>query len=288
MSWKDAKYGTLINLILLIPVIIGLAGSLPSSYRNIFKSEVQKRLNRNSSEDKLTEQDIKNLPLPVQKYIKISGAIGKEKVNNFRAVFSGKIKLNPNADFLNFNAVQYNFFDQPTRAFYINSKMFGLPFDGLHLYLGPNATMKIKLASLYEVVDAKGPEMNKGETVTMFNDMCVLAPATLISNNIQWEPIDSFTAKARFTNQGNTITATLFFNGRGELINFSSNDRFESADGINYKNYEWTTPVKNYKNFDGRRVVSYGEAIWHKPEGKFIYGKFDLIKIDYNRTHFEK
>ena len=29
--------------------------------------------------------------------------------------------------------------------------------------------------------------MNQGETVTMFNDMCVMAPATLIHRAIEWE-----------------------------------------------------------------------------------------------------
>ncbi len=29
--------------------------------------------------------------------------------------------------------------------------------------------------------------MNQGETVTMFNDMCVMAPATLIGPDIVWE-----------------------------------------------------------------------------------------------------
>jgi hypothetical protein len=58
--------------------------------------------------------------------------------------------------------------------------MFGLPVDGLHLYAEPEASMQIKIAHLLQVVDAKGPEMNQSETVTMFNDMCLLAPATLI------------------------------------------------------------------------------------------------------------
>lgn len=285
--WQDAKYGTIANIILLLPLVMSFADSLPSSYKNLFKTEVELGLKRSSAQTILDEEDIINLPLPVQKYLKYTGCIGREKVQNFRMVCKGGIKPNPDSDFLDFKSVQYNFFNDPARIFYIESKMFGLPFDGFHLYTGPSATMRIKIASLFQIADAKGPEMNKGETVTMFNDMCFFAPATLINKNIEWETIDSLSVKARFTNQGNTISAVLFFNDNGELINFSSHDRYESADGKSYNNYEWTTPVKNYKDYNGVRIASYGEAIWHKPEGEFCYGKIDIIELQYNCSEFK-
>jgi len=28
--------------------------------------------------------------------------------------------------------------------------------------------------------------------------------------------------------------------------------------------------------------MTYGEAIWHYPDGKFIYGKFNLQQVEYN------
>ncbi len=286
-SWSDAKFGTIANLILLIPIVISYAGSQPSSYKNLFKAEVEKGLKRFSVQSILKEDEIKHLPLSVQKYLIYSGAVGKEKIQNVRALFKGGIKPKPDGDFLDFISAQYNFYDEPTRAFYIESKMYELPFDGVHLYVGPTATMQIKIASLFQVVDAKGTEMNKGETVTMFNDMCFFAASNLIDKNIVWETIDSLTVKARFTNQANTITATLFFNEIGELINFSSDDRYESADGKVYKNFKWTTPCKNYKEINGRKIPTYGEAIWHKPEGEFCYGKFNLVEVDYNVKNFK-
>ena len=281
-SWHDAKFGTIANLILLFPLFIAYVNFQPTSYKNLFKSEVEKGIKQYSKQEILTENDIKYLPLPVQKYIIYTGSIGKEKIYNFRAICKGEIKPKPESGFLNFNSTQYNFFDEPVRAFYIESKIYSLPFAGLHLYIGPTATMQIMIASLFQIVDASGPEMNRSETVTMFNDMCFFAPSSLISKNIEWQTIDSLSVKARFTNQGNTITAILFFNEKGELINFASNDRYESSDGKVYKNYEWTTPIKNYKDFHGRKLASYGEAIWHKPEGEFCYGKFNIIDVEYN------
>ena len=187
-------------------------------FKTTYQTEVRKGLARLTTMQPLVEQDIACLPDPVQKYLRYIGAIGKPKVQNFHAVFSGKMKRTEDGKWMDISAEQYNFYDQPTRLFYISSSMFRIPFDGLHIYSGNTATMKIQLASLIPVVNAYGPIMTKGETVTLFNDMCVLAPATLIDKNIQWESMDSLTVKATLTNQDYTISAVLSFNENGELI----------------------------------------------------------------------
>ena len=253
-----------------------------------YKTEVQKRLKPISDHQILTPEDIQPLPDPVQKYLIYVGAVGKPKIQNVRAIFNGSMKRNRKSDWMAIHSQQYNFFDEPSRFFYIRAKMFGIPFDGLHVYAGNTATMQIKVASMFQVVDAKGDKMSHGETVTVFNDMCFMAPATLITKNIQWETIDSLTVKAKFTNDKITISAILKFNQQGELIDFISDDRFYCDDGKTYQSYKWSTPIKNYIEKDGRKVPSYGEAIWHIPyEGEFCYAKFDLTEIEYNCTEFK-
>jgi hypothetical protein len=192
------------------------------------------------------------------------------------------MRRSPQSDWTDISSQQYDFYGDPARLFYIESSLFGVPFNGFHRYVGKNATMQIKIASIVQIVDAKGEKMNQAETVTMFNDMCILAPATLIDKAIQWEPLDSLTVKASFTNQGYTVSAVLSFNQVGELVNFVSRDRFMSADGKTYLNYPWSTPVRDYKDFHGRKVATYGEGIWHTPEGEYSYAKFDLAEIEYN------
>lgn len=253
-----------------------------ASFKTTYKTEATKGIARLTTMPLLVEKDISFLPDPVQKYLRYIGAIGKPKVQNVHAVFSGKMKLTDNGKWMDISAQQYNFYDQPTRLFYISSRMFGIPFDGLHLYSGNTATMKIKLASLIPVVNAYGPIMTKGETVTLFNDMCVLAPATLIDKNIRWETIDLLTVKATFTNQEYTISAVLYFNEKGELINFVSDDRYQALSGNKFENFRWSTPVKDYKEINGQKLASYGEAVWHMPKGEFVYAQFNITKIEYN------
>ena len=237
---------------------------------------------KNIKSEMLTDEDIQHLPAIVQKYLHYSGSIGQEKVLNFRAEFSGGIRSKSTEDFMTLKSVQYNFYDKPTRLFYIVAKKKGIPAKGIHLYRDQTAIMLVKILGLFTVVDAKGKEMNQGETVTLFNDMCFMAPATLIDRNIKWKEIDAITVDARFTNGIITIGATLYFNEEGELINFLSNDRFETTDGKTYKNYPWITPVTGYTNINGYRLPSGAKLIYKHPDEDLCYGEFNLKSIEFN------
>lgn len=287
LAWSDAKYGTLINIILLFPIIISFMDAQSTSFRNTYRSEVQNRLKTQSDMPLVSEADIRGLPGPVQKYLHYTGAVGRPRVWNFRARFTGQMRFRKDDAWINIVAQQYDFFNDSARFFYIESNKYGIPFDGLHLYIGSSATMQIKVASLFKVVDARGMEMNQGETVTLFNDMCLLAPATLIDGNIQWETVNALTVKARFANEGNAIGALLYFNEKGELIDFVSDDRFYSTDGKTFKKYRWSTPVTGYKDVGGRKIVAYGEAVWHTSEGEYSYAKFKLDEIEYNCREYK-
>jgi hypothetical protein len=226
----------------------------------------------------LTETDLKPLPESLQRYLRYADVVNKPKVKNVRIVFNGEMR-DKGKDFFPFTSEQYNFFDEPTRLFFMKGKMFGITVPGYHKYANAKATMDIRLFGLFPIVQQSGNIMDKTETVTLFNDMCLLAPATLIDRHIQWQEIDRNSVKATFTNQGIAINAILYFNDRGQLINFRSDDRTAVAD---MKQYPFFTPVSDYQNINGTNIMSRGEAIWGYPDGNFTYGKFVLKKIEYN------
>jgi hypothetical protein len=165
--------------------------------------------------------------------------------------------------------------------------MFTVPVQGYHRFVGSSASMRVKAAALVKVVDAEGPEMTQGETVTLFNDMCIMAPATLIDPGIAWEAVDPRTVRARFTNAGHTIRAELSFNDAGELNNFVSDDRYQaSPDGRSMRPLRWSTPVGPYRSFGAVRLPSAGEGRWHEPEGEYAYIELTIDDVQYNvRPH---
>lgn len=278
--WKDAKYGTIANLIILFVSIIGFQSwNFENKYRNDFIRGIKRT---QSTEDEiLTIEDIQHLPAIVQKYIGYVGAINNPKVKNVKAVFEAEMR-SKTQDWFKLTAEQHNFFDKYERLFFLKAKVKGLPTQGYHLYKNGKSGMTIKLLSIIPVVKASGDEMYEAETVTLLNDMCFLAPATLIDERIKWEEIGSESVKATFTNNGTTVSAILFFSDNGQLVNFESLDRYEINE---MKKYKFSTPFKNYKPINGFNLAHYGEAIWHYPEGEFVYGRYQLKDIQYNVSY---
>ena len=132
------------------------------------------------------------------------------RVTNFAARFHGRIRGGANKPWMTFTGEQVNTYGrEPSRLFFMDATMFGLPVDVLHVYVGHTATMRVKVCSVIPMVNAAGPDLDKAETVTLFNDMCVLAPAALVDANVVWEPIDDRHVRGTFTNGAQTVDRRL-------------------------------------------------------------------------------
>lgn len=280
-NWSEAKFGTIANAFILVATVIGY-GTL--SFRNKYKTEVATFLNQAAfiPDSLLTETDIHHLPEPVKKYLHYTGAIGKPKVKNFKVEFSGQIRKDDQSEWMPFTSEQHNFIDASARLFFMKATMKHLPLTGFHCFKDGNAFMDIRLLSLFKVQYQAGKEMDIAETVTFFNDMCCMAPATLIDKRIVWFDAGGNKVRAKFTNKGMTISAWLQFNDKGELINFISDDRYAASENNTMKRFRWLTPMKEYKTFDGHKLAGYVEAIYAYPHGDMCYGNFRLTNIVYN------
>ena len=264
-------------------ILAGRSGQLYRAYR----AEVLNGLKRVSKLEKslLLAEDIQPLPEPLQKYLRYAGVIGREKVNSFQVVAEGEMKMDPQKGWVKIRSEQHNFVDsQLSRLFFMQVKIFGLPVIGLHTYTDDQANMLIRVAGLFTVLDAGGPEMRIGDTTTLFNDMCFFAPAALIDSRIQWSTIDPLTVKGIFTNGETQVSAILYFNQAGELINFVSDDRYYIPLDGSRQQARWSTPIGRYRERDGYKLATYGEAVWQLPEGDYCYAKFNNIKtVIYNQ-----
>jgi len=266
---------------LLLLVLLGGAYSWvnygPNSFQAQFDRGVTTGLARVIDAPLLTDADLAPLPEPVRRYLQLTGSVGQPRVQHYQLRFRGRIRSAPDSAWMPFDAEQQSFVGRPTRLFHMRARMYGAPVDVFHRLIDGHATMQVKILGVIPMVDARGDEMDRGESVTLFNDMCLLAPGTLIDPAIEWQPVDAHSARARFTHGSHTIAATLFFGDDGLLSNFESDDRSRSsADGKTFTPLRFSTPVRDYRAFGPLSLASYGEARWRLPEGEFVYGEFHL------------
>lgn len=228
----------------------------------------------------LTEQAIAHLPAPVRRYIALTGSIGRPVVTEIVMHFEGTMYSEPGAEGMSGPVVHYERFDTPRRLFFMSSRMKGLPVSVLHDFDRDAATMRVRLAGLVNVVDLAGADLTRTETVTILNDLAFYAPSRLADPRLDWREIDDRRTGVSFTLGPNTVSAELVFNDAGELVDFVSDDRGMLERDGSLTILRWTTPLGEYRDFNGWRVASEGDAIWHKPDGPFAYGHLRLTSYE--------
>jgi hypothetical protein len=283
-SWRDARFGSVLNGVTLAWIIYGAVSWGPFGLRAEYEERTSRGIASLARTPPLvTEEELAPLPGSVQRYLRYVGVLGQPHVGAFCARFSGRIRSGPTAPWMSFVGEQHNFMAPRTRLFWMQATMKGLPVDALHAYDVDGARMRVKLLSLFSVVDQGGRAFTKAETVTLLNDMCIMAPATLVDAPIQWKELDARSVEATFTNGAHTVRAVLIFDDAGPLVNFWSDDRPSLApDGVTFLPQRWSTPIGDYRSRGAVRLASRGEARYAAPDGEYTYIEFDDLDVSYD------
>lgn len=281
-AWGDAGTGTLANVVLLVVAVYALLALGRRSLRGQWTARSDEALAAAPADGALvTEDDLARLPAPVAAYVRQSGAVGEPRPRSIRAEFHGRIRADRGEPWMPFTGRQVTTFGaDPRRYFLMDATRSGLPVTVLHCYARGVATMRAKVLSTVTVLDSAGPELNRGETVTVLDDLVLLAPGALVDAPIEWTVLDEHRVRAEFTNGGHTVSAELAFDETGRLLDFVSQDRMRaSSDGSSFEAQDWSTPEPRRRQRDGVHVLR-GSARWRVPEGWFTYVELDFDRIE--------
>lgn len=281
-AWSDARVGTIANAIILIPLVLAIADLRPASLRSQYEDAVERTLAATApSDDVIRESDLDRLPPLVAAYARQVGVVGTPRVEGFHAVFDARIRQGPDADWMIGTAEQYEFFDPPVRLFFMKAWRRGLPADVFHRYADSGASIRARVLGLFTVMDVAGPELTQSETVTLLNDMVLLAPGALVDAPIEWETLDESRVRATYRNAGHTVSAVIHFDADGAVDDFESGDRYR-LDGDARGLQRWSTPTHRYHDFGRVHLAAGGEARWGPPGDEWTYADFWLERITFD------
>jgi hypothetical protein len=237
----------------------------------------------------VTEADLARLPEPVQRWLRHAGVVGRPPVRAVHVTFDATLYSAPDQPGMRGPAHQVDVLDPPRRLFHMSTHlstwMGGLPVQVLHDYRGHDATMQVRLAGLLDVADFAGPLLSRTETVTLLNDLCAYAPSALLGPAMRWEALNAQHARVVFTNGPHTVSAELTFDAEGWLVDFRSEDRGDVKANDRVDRMPWTTPLSEFRSAEGgRRVPGRGDAVWHRADGPFVYGRFRVERVTYDEA----
>jgi hypothetical protein len=146
-------------------------------------------------------------------------------------------------------------------------------------YVEGRGGMRVRLAGLFPIVNADGPELDHSGAVRFLNEM-MWFPSAYLCPKVRWKAIDDSSAEVSFIAYGRTASAKLFFAPDGRVTNFVGR-RYKdiSADS---EPQLWSTPITAYGTFCGLRLPAAGQAVWHLASGDFTYIDLRVEEIKYD------
>ena len=280
LFWKDAKWGTVPNLIILVVSLITLGAY---QFRTMVERETSLLLKNShySLSKDIVENNITHLPKPVQHWLRNSGVVGKPYIHAAKLTQLLDMQLKPGQKkWLSAEAVQYTTIDNPGFIWSVYVKMNSLlHFRGRDKFENGRGEMLIRLNSLLKIVDASGPKIDEGALQRYLGEM-VWFPSMALSPYISWKRIDDSTAEANMHYLGTEGSGRFRFNENGDVIRYTAHRYKDNT--ANAKRHEWVMDIEDYKVFEGIRVPSLLRSTWRLDEGDWTWLKMELKDIVYN------
>jgi hypothetical protein len=278
-------------MLIIIGILIVLAGiitvffNVPCSKTKTEFNKMAKTLSAKAynAEGVFREEDIAGLPAPVQKYFRHCGYIGTLKMSYITITYHDVDFIMNKTKLLKIDYVQYNFVREPNRIAYIDSSVYGTPFEGLDSYVNGAGSMKGVIAKLFTLFHQTGKPMDKSSLVTFLSES-LLIPSAALQDYIVWEAIDDSQAKATISYYGMSAAGVFKFNDQGEMLSFTTDDReASSTDGTSEK-VKWSVVCGDYQETNGIKKPTLFQAVWNYDEGDLVYfkGKGTIAAIPAN------
>ncbi|HAG10460.1 MAG TPA: hypothetical protein DCK76_03530 [Desulfotomaculum sp.] len=284
MYWPDAKYGTIANAIILVGIVIGYG---TWSFNAMVKNELEAFIPpATSGKEVVTKEMLGGLPPVVQKWFERTNVTGKENVYRAHLQQIGEMRTAPDGKWMPVKAGQWFKTEKPGFVWVADVKAApGIHLSGRDKYENGEGHMLIKLLSLITVADAKGKETSQGAMLRYLAEI-IWFPSAALNDYIQWEQIDSTTAKATITYGGITAPGLFKFDENGDVVSFEAKRYYNRKGGATLEDWFIQIEPNGYKEFKGVRIPARSSVVWRLKEGDFTWYKLEIIDIYYNQIKY--
>jgi len=276
LTWQDSKFGTIANIIILAAVIYGIGNWAFDRRTNELRNE---RISNEANADIHPEQ-VKELPPAVQQWLSYSNVTGRSFRGEVMVKQSGRMKLEPDADWIPFNAEQWFTTDPPGFIWSANVGTTWLNFRGRDLLIGGRGSMLIRLYGLIPVVDADGQKMDQGAMVRFLSEM-IWMPWISTADYIVWEHIDDHQAKASIHWNDSGGTGIFTFDEMGRPIQFTAKRYYNRGNDATLENWIIKIDPESYTSYDGILVPTRASVSWELENGTFTWLDLNIDTVSF-------
>lgn len=236
---------------------------------------------KDQAEEKFNYFEIDSLPPPVQNYFRFAMDERVSKPRFARLKQSGKFKTNLNAEFKDLTAEQYAISNQPGFIWSGDITFAKLIWvRGIDSYFNNEGSLLIKFMSGITISKESGKDISQAQVVRWLLEGVWYPSALLPSENLKWSDVDSTSAKIHFKENDIEINVHVFFNEDGSIAKMKTQRYMTTTAGPKLTGY--TGYFSDYRDVNGIRIPTHGEVEWNMEDQDFLYGKFDIVKIEFD------
>ena len=274
---------TILIITAAIILLLAIWFNIPySPVKTQFHNDVATRLQSSATiSGTLDSASIASLPPLIQKYLETNGYIGSERRTHLTMEYKDvDFGMGVNKPRIKIDYTHVDFADSPDRLAFIDSKMFGIPFQGYDYFVNGKGGMKGVLAKSFQLFDQTGEQMDKAALVTYLAEIIFL-PEALLQNFVSFNQLDSHRVEARIEYKGLKACGIYHFNDAHEMIYFSTDERGQSSSDGSIENIPWEAQCREYKLYsDGIKRPTVFRAVWKYPDQDFIYFDGKISSVD--------
>jgi len=280
MTWSDAKFGTLPNVLLIVPAVAAaahfqfsrridretqaiLADAAPAPVRNV-----------------ITAADLARTPIPVRRWLEAAGVLGRVPVWTARLDQRGELRTAPDAAWLPATAEQYFTVVPPAFVWRVDTTMLGfLPVAGRDILAHGRGEMLIKAGSLLSIVRAADEKIDHGALLRFLGEM-VWFPSAALAPYVSWEEVDHRNARATLHVGVVGASAVFHFDDAGRVLGLDA-ERYLGG-GAAAELTPWSVTCSEWGRFQGIQVPVRGEVRWILPSGPFSYYRWEVLNLEFD------
>ncbi len=274
------KMGLILGAILLLVSILVIYFNVPySRLKTNFKDylvESEENINENKKAAKYTLEDLPQSMQNFYSYTKLVNKVSSNHVSfNFKDADFVNIEMNKT---LKIDYSEHIFGYVPARFAFIDSSLYGIPFQGLDSFINGEGGMKGVVAKNITLFNQRGEEMNKAALVTWLAEI-IFMPSQLLSGDVDIKEIDKNTVGVSITYDNIKASGIYKFLDSGELVEFTTDDRALIYNDGRLEHRKWSALYEDYKNNVDLLLPNRLKSKWHFDNEDIIY--FDGTVIEY-------
>jgi hypothetical protein len=229
----------------------------------------------------VTEQDLREVPEPIARWIRWSGAVGKARVSFVRVAHGGRFKSGATRPWMPIRGEYVITTKKPSFHWYGRMRMApGVNVAAIDSYLDSHGRMVVKALSAFTLVDARSRETDQSAFGRCVAELSMAPTFFLDRNLVRCEQTGRDSARCSVADGPFSTEADLFVHSDGSLDRIVVMRHFDRGEGRS--TLEWFTgKSREPRSYDGRMLASRFDGYWNLPDGDLHYVAFEVERVTF-------